>query len=193
MAKEKSAVSGLQSSDSSEKTLKTGSRSTVLAKATRKDRPEGILVVKGSQDKYDSAIKDGWIGATFFIESHGNDQDAVAEALKNTILKDLKNERGVVLKELKFHPVVEQAKLYAGFAEVTFAARDPQVFMYLSIRYGPSAVEVSCPDSIMLTAAELQNMGADASAAVQQLVGRILEMMAPEERVAALKKGLELT
>jgi hypothetical protein len=193
MAKEKSAVSGPQSPATSEKTLKTGSRSANLAQATKKSKPEGILVVRGSIEKYNEVIKDGWVGATFFIESHGNDQDTVAEALKNTILKDLKNETGVVLKELKFHPVVEQAKLYAGFAEVNFAARDPQIFMYLSIRYGPSAVEIHSPDSIMLTAAELQNMGADASSAVQTLVGRILEMMAPEDRVNALKKGLELS
>lgn len=183
MAKEKSSVNGLQSSDKTQDSKPKAGR----------DLSKGILVVKGSEDKYNSVIKEGWIGATFFIESHGNDQDTVAEALKNTILKDLKGEGGVVLKEMKFHPVVEQEKLYAGFVEVNFAARDPQVFMYLSIRYGPSAVEVSSPDSIMLTAAELQNMGADASSAVQTLVGKILEMMAPEDRVKALKKGLELT
>jgi len=158
----------------------------------KKTRPEGVLVIKGSKEKADAARKDGWIETTFFIEAHGNDQETVATALKNTLLKDLKNEKGVMVRELKFHPVVEQAKLYAGFVECNLMVRDPQVFMYLTLRYGPSAVEVLHPDTITITASEMQNMAADASGAVQTLISQILEKMAPDEREKALKKGLDL-
>ncbi len=158
----------------------------------RANRPEGVLIIKGSQEKADAARRDGWIEVTFFIESHGNDQETVAKALKNTLLKDLKNESGVVVREMKFHPVVEQAKLYAGFVECNILARDPQVFMYLTLRYGPSAVEVLHPDTITVTASELQNMAADASGAVQALISQILEKMAPEEKDKAFRKGLDL-
>jgi len=149
---------------------------------TTKTRPEGILVVKGNPEKADAAVKDGGIDTTFFIEAHGNDQEAVAQALKNTLLVDLKKEAGVTLREMKFHPVVEQNKLYAGFVECSFVVRDPQTFMYIALRYGPSAVEVHAPDNVVLTSAELQNMAADLSAAIQVLIGKILERTPQEEK-----------
>lgn len=158
----------------------------------KKERPEGILVVKGNQDAADNAIKEGGIETVFFIESHGNDQDTVAEALKSTLLKDLKSEEGVTLRIVKFHPVIEKADLYSGFVECSFVARDPQVLMYLALRYGPSAVEVLSPDNITISKAEFQNMAADSSAAVQTLIGRVMELMAPEEKTKILKEGLGL-
>jgi len=158
----------------------------------KKKRPEGILIVKGNEDKVEASLRDGGIDVNFFIESHGNDQDAVAEALKNTLLKDLRNEEGVTLKVMKFHPVIEKEKLYSGFVECSFVARDLQVLIYLALRYGPSAVEVNSPDTITITNAELQNMAADTSASVQMLIGRILELMNPEDRVKAIREGLGL-
>jgi hypothetical protein len=158
----------------------------------KKKRPEGILVVRGNEDKANSAAKHGGIETTFFIESHGNDQETVGEALKSTLLKDLKSEEGVTLRVVKFHPVVEKENLYSGFVECNFVSRDPQTLMYLALRYGPSAIEVASPDKITITASEMQNMAADASAAVQTLISRILEMMSPEDRTKALQKGLDL-
>lgn len=149
---------------------------------TGKTRPEGILVIKGSEDKATAAMKDGGIDVIFFIEAHGNDQDTVAQALKNTLLVDLRSEKGVALREMTFHPVVEKEKLYAGFVECSFVARDPQTLMYLALRYGPSAVEVLKPDNISLSASELQGMAADLSAAIQVLVGRVLERMPQDEK-----------
>ncbi len=157
-----------------------------------KKRPEGILVVRGDNKVADKALEEGGIETTFFIESHGSDQETVAEALKATLLKDLRNEDGVAVREVKFHPVIEKEKLYSGFVECNFVARDPQTVIYLSLRYGPSAIEITRPDKFTLTNGELQNIAADVSAAVQALTGRILEMMTPEERTKALKKGLEL-
>jgi hypothetical protein len=157
----------------------------------RPKRPEGVLIVKGDMDKAGEAVKDGWIDITFFIESHGNDQEAVAQALKNTLMVDLKNERGVVLREMKFHPVVEQQKLYAGFVECSFVVRDPQTLMYLALRYGPSAVEIESPDHITLTRGEMQNMAADTSAAVQVLIGKIMELMPQDERVKKLQRQIK--
>ncbi|MEM5814644.1 MAG: hypothetical protein QXD77_02405 [Candidatus Aenigmatarchaeota archaeon] len=159
----------------------------------KKKRPEGILVVKGNEDSVERALRDGGIDTNFFIESHGNDKDMVAEALKATLLRDLKAEPGVTLKVVKFHPVVEKEKLYSGFVECRFVARDPQVLLYLTLRYGPSAIEILSPDKIVITRAELQNMAADASASVQVLVGRIMELMSPADRAKALKEGLDLS
>jgi len=158
----------------------------------KKEKPEGILVVKGSQDDADAAVRDGGLDTTFFIESHGNDQETVGNALKNTLLKDLKAEEGVTLRIVKFHPVVENEKLYSGFVECNFVARDPQLLVYLSLRYGPSAVEVHSPSSVTITAAELQNMAADSSAAVQTLIGRVMELMAPDEKARIIREGLGL-
>ena len=157
-----------------------------------KKKPEGILVVKGNADKADRAARDGGIEATFYVEAHGSDQDSVAEALKGTLLRDLKNEEGVTLREVKFHPVIEKEKLYSGFVECNFVARDPQVLIYLSIRFGPSAVEVDSPDSVTLTGAELQNIAATASGAVQVLTAKIMELMSKKDRIEALEKGLKL-
>jgi hypothetical protein len=164
-----------------------GKTEEVKKTPSRKDSV-GIMVVRGSADRADAAIKDGWMDTTFFIESHGNDQEAVAQALKNTLMVDLKNEKGVVLREMKFHPVVEQQKLYAGFVECAMAIRDPQTLMFLSLRYGPSAVEVHSPDRITLTRAEMQGMAADTSAAVQVLIGKIMDLMPQDERVKKLQR-----
>jgi hypothetical protein len=157
-----------------------------------KKRPEGILVVKGNEDAADRSLREGGIEATFFIESHGNDQEAVAEALKNTLLKDMKKEEGVTLRIVKFHPVIEKEKLYSGFVEATFVARDPHVLVYMALRYGPSAVEILTHDSITITKSELQNMVADASASMQVIIGKLMESMIPEERSRVLKEGLGL-
>ncbi len=167
-----------------EKTADSGPKTKV--------RPDGIRVITGNQDKADAAAKAGGIEVTFFIEAHANDQETVGEALRATLLTDLKGEPGVTLRVAKFHPVVEKEKLYAGFVECTFVARDPQLVLYLALRYGPSAVEVASPENITITRAEMQNMAADTSAAVQMLIGRILELMSPEDRVRAIKQGLGL-
>ncbi len=164
----------------------------VNGKKEKKKRPEGILVIKGDEKKADRAMEEGGIETNLFIESHGNDRETVADALKSTLLKDLRAEEGVTVRKISFHPVVEKEKIYSGFVECNLVSRDPQVVLYLSLRYGPSAVEVVKPDEIKITNSELQNMAADASAAVQALTGRILEMMTPEERTKALKQGLEL-
>lgn len=158
----------------------------------KKKRPEGILVVKGNDEKAEAAVRDGGIDATFFIESHGNDQEAVAEALKNTLLQDFKNESGVTLRKMSFHPVIEKDKFYSGFVECNFVARDPQLLMYLALRYGPSAAEVYRPDSINITKSEFQGMLADSSASVQVLIGRILDLMHPEIKEQLLKEKLKL-
>jgi hypothetical protein len=156
----------------------------------KKQRPEGVLIVKGSADKADAAVKDGGIDTTFFIESHGNDQGAVAQALRNTLMVDFKNEKGIVMREMKFHPVVEQDKLYAGFVECSFIVRDPQLLMYLALRYGPSAVEVHHPDNVSLSRGELQGMAADTSSAVQVLIGKIMELMPQDEKVKAVQRQI---
>jgi hypothetical protein len=163
-----------------------------MASEKKKKRPEGILVVKGDSDAADKALEEAGIDATFFIESHGNDQDAVADALKNTLMKDLKAEEGVVLRIMKFHPVVEKEKLYSGFVECNFVARDPQTLMYLALRYGPSAVEITHPDEVRLSQAELQNMVADTSASVQVIIGKLMEKMVPEEKAKVFREGLGL-
>ncbi len=161
-------------------------------KKGKKERPEGILIIRGDEEKAEKSVREGGIDATFFIESHGPDRETVAEALKNTLIKDLRNERGVVVRDMKFHPVVEKEKIYSGFVECNFVARDFQTLLYLALRYGPSAVEILQPDRITLERAEMQGTVADVSAAVQALVGKILELMAPEERTKVLRKGLGL-
>lgn len=158
----------------------------------RKNRPDGILIVRGSEEKADRAMTEGGIEAIFFIESHGNDRESVGEALKNTLLKDLRNEEGVSLRVARFHPVVEKEKLYSGFVECDFVARDTQTVLYLALRYGPSAVEIVAPDCVTLNRSELQNMVADTSAATQVMIGRIFDLMSPEDRSKALKEGLGL-
>lgn len=157
-----------------------------------KKRPEGIMVLKGSDEKADAALRDGGIDVIFFIESHGNDQQAVADGLKNTLINDFKNERGVTLRKMSFHPVIEKEKFYSGFVECDFVARDPQLLMYLALRYGPSAVEVLKPDNINITGSEFQGMLADASASVQVLIGRTLELMHPEVKNQVFKDKLGL-
>jgi len=158
----------------------------------KKERPEGMLIIKGNEEKANESVKNGGIETTFFIESHGNDQQAVADALKNTLLNDFKNEKGVILRKMAFHPVVEKEKLYAGFVECDFVARDPQILMYLALRYGPSAVDISAPDSVNITAGELQEMIADTSASVQVLIGKILDLMNPQDRQKILREKLNI-
>ena len=161
-------------------------------KEEKKKKPEGILVIKGNDEKVDRMIKAGGIEAIFYIESHGTDKSSVGDALKNTILNDLKNEEYLEVRTINFHPVLEKDKFYSGFVECNFAARDFRSLVYLSTRYGPAAIEIIYPDSVNLNKGEIQALLADVSASVQGLTAKIMELMSPELRTKVLKKGLDL-
>lgn len=163
-----------------------------FSKPEKKKRPEGIMVVRASKEKADRMRQDGGIEAIFFIESHSDTKDTAAEALQQTILQDLKNERNIAVREVKFHPVVEREKIYSGFVEVDFVSKDFRTLIYLTIRYGPAAIEISHPDSASMDRAEMQTALADISAAVQGFTGRILELMTPEQRSKTLREGLDM-
>jgi|GEM_PF-1696763 len=160
-----------------------------------KKRPEGIMVVKGKDEAVDKIVTEGGIEARFFIESHGAKgagKEEVAEALKNTILKDLRNEQDVAVREIKFHPVIQNQGMYSGFVEVDFASPELRNMVYLATRYGPAAVEIIHPDSVSLSKSDLQNMLADISAVVTGLSARVMELMSPEQRDKAIRKGVGL-
>jgi hypothetical protein len=158
----------------------------------KKKRPEGILVVRASKEKADRVLADGGIETVFFIESHSDTKDTAAEALQQTILHDLRNERDIAVREVKFHPVVEQEKIYSGFVEVDFVSKDFRTLIYLTLRYGPAAIEISHPDSITMGRAEMQNTLADISAAVQGFTVKILGLMTQEQRSKTLREGLDM-
>ena len=161
-------------------------------KEEEKKKPEGILVIKGSDEKVERLVRGGGIEAIFYIESHGSDKSSVGDALKNTILNDLKSEEHVEVRAIKFHPVLEKDEFYSGFVECTFAARDFRSLIYLATRYGPAAIEIVHPDSITLNKGEVQALLADVSASVQGLTAKIMELMSPELRTKVLKEGLDL-
>jgi len=153
-------------------------------------RPEGILVVRGNQEVADKLAAEGAIETRLFIESHGNDKNHVAQGLKNTILNDLRNEKNVAVREVKFHPVVVENNLYAGFTECDLVVRDFRTLLFLTTRYGPSAVEILSPDSVKLTLPDMQAILADVSGVIQSLSTQVLGLMADEKRKKIFKEGL---
>ncbi|MBN2517240.1 MAG: hypothetical protein JXB14_00180 [Candidatus Altiarchaeota archaeon] len=163
-----------------------------MAKEGKKEKPEGILVIKGNDEKVDELVDGGGIEALFYIESHGMDKSSVADALKNTILNDLKNEEHILVRSIKFHPVIEKDKFYSGFVECDFATKDLRSLVYLATRYGPAAIEIMHPDSVTLEKGEMQALLADVSASVQGLTTKIMELMTPELRTKVLRDGLGL-
>jgi hypothetical protein len=163
---------------------------TELDFGEKKKRTDGILVVKGNEEKANNLVRQGGIDVNFFIESHGLDKEKVSEALQNTVLKDLKNEERLIVREINFHPVIDKEGMYSGFVEANFVAKDLRGLIYLCTRYGPAAIEVLKPDSLTIERGELQNLLADVSANTTVLTNKIMELMTPEAKTKALSEGL---
>ena len=157
-----------------------------------KEKPEGILVVRGKKDKFEQAVREGAIEVRLYIESHGQKKEEVADALKNTILNDLKQEKSIKLDEIKFHPVVQKGEFHSGFVECHLAFDDIRALVYVVARYGPSAVEVLSPDKVTLNKGEMQALLSDMSSVVQGLSAKVLELMTPELRDKVLREGLNM-
>jgi hypothetical protein len=93
------------------------------------------------------------IQATFYIEAQGTQGQAVEDALRSMV-EGLRREEGVEVKKESFEEAVKDGDLYSATAEVDMGFGDFKTYILMVIKYGPSAVEVSRPEELVLPANE---------------------------------------
>ena len=115
-------------------------------------------------------LEKGWIKAWMMFEVQAVDKDVCSEALKKHIEKMLKREdvRLLESKSTKVEklPPPEQFKkaleakgiknLFSQVSEITVLVKNFESLMHVVINYGPTAIEITAPDKIVLNLREMQ-------------------------------------
>lgn len=109
-------------------------------------------------------MKDGWIKVGFMIEAMAISGEAVESALKKHVEK-MEKEKGVLIIKKDFKPNTEVEKPlpniekgYSQVVDVELVAESFDKLVYMSMNYGPSAIEILEPDKITLDFGEAQGI-----------------------------------
>jgi hypothetical protein len=97
------------------------------------------------------------IRAMFVIEVIGRPPEYLTETL-NEMVKKIKEEKGVVVKNDKINPPVlmkDQKDFYTSFAEVEVETENTLYLAVLIFKYMPAYIEIISPQNISLTNGDL--------------------------------------
>jgi hypothetical protein len=97
------------------------------------------------------------IRAMFVIEVIGRPPEYLTETL-NEMVKKIKEEKGVVVKNDKINPPVlmkDQKDFYTSFAEVEVETENTLYLAILMFKYMPAYIEIISPQNISLTNGDL--------------------------------------
>lgn len=119
------------------------------------------------REKAEDLMARGWIKAWFAFEVQAADKKLAQEALPKHVQK-LGGLNGVKILKTNIAPIEEidapeqwksqgLDKLFSQIAEVIVLAQTFDVLLYITLNYGPSAVEVLGPDKIVLKMGDAQN------------------------------------
>lgn len=93
------------------------------------------------------------IRGVFYIESQGNRADVVKAALENLIRNFKKEEKTRILKS-ETSELREENGMFSVAGEVEVKFEDLGTYLASAIRYGPSAIEILEPESLVLSVKE---------------------------------------
>lgn len=93
------------------------------------------------------------IQGIFYLEAQGNREDVVKGSLAN-LVKKLKQEEKVRVERESLDEVVKEGEMFSTTAEVEVEFEDLTTYLLNAIRYGPSAIEVSGPQKLVVSAQE---------------------------------------
>jgi hypothetical protein len=98
------------------------------------------------------------IEATFFIEVHSNLREVTRSSLERMIEKLESEEAGVEVLDVEFDEILEEEGTFSQTVEVDLRFGSLQDYLMTAIRYGPSAIEVTHPEEVVLSAEEFARL-----------------------------------
>jgi len=141
----------------------------------------------------DKLLSEGCLHARMFVEVQGNDKDACQKALERTIFDSLVEEESVTVLNVKFYELQKDAKdeFFSGVVEIDLLFRDFRWFINVTMRYGPSAIEIIEPHNVKLNLDEMQSILADVSELSQTFSSQILTLLRDDERKEIYSKVIK--
>ncbi len=138
-------------------------------------------------------LSEGGILARLYLEVQGNDKEAAQKALEGTIYERMNAEPHAKLLEVKMFDIeqTEGTEHFSGVSEVKLIADDYRAFVNLSMRYGPTGIEILEPLEIMLNTDQMHAIVGDASGIMQMFSNQIITMLKDPERAALYKQMME--
>jgi hypothetical protein len=129
-------------------------------------------------------LSEGCLHARIFMEVQGNDKEACQKALERTVFDSLVEEENVTVLNVKFFELQKDAKdeFFSGVVEIDLLFRDFRWFVNVTMRYGPSAIEIIDPHQVKLNLDEMQSVLADVSELSQTFSSQILALLRDDER-----------
>jgi transcription antitermination factor NusG len=116
------------------------------------------------EEKVKKKMKDGWIKSWMMIEVLATSEEATKEALKHHIER-MGNENKTLLIKTDFQdvqeiekPVPQVEKGYSQVVELELLTETFDKLMFLTMNYGPSAVEILEPNNIKMDMGEAQGI-----------------------------------
>ena len=89
----------------------------------------------------------GWLHCKLVIEVVGKPESYVEETMR-TLLKKLREEKGLEIIEGQVHKPKEEANFFSSFVELECVVQDLSMFTTLCFEYMPSSVEIVKPDEL---------------------------------------------
>jgi hypothetical protein len=138
----------------------------------------------------DKLLSEGCLHARMFVEVQGNDKEACKVALERTIFDSLVEEESVTVLNVKFYELQKDSKdeFFSGVVEIDLLFRDFRWFINVTMRYGPSAIEIIEPHHVKLNLDEMQSILADVSELSQTFSSQILTLLRDDERKEIYRK-----
>ena len=109
-------------------------------------------------------LKDGWIKSWMMIEVLAVSREAAQESLKNHIERMKKEDKTYIIKEdfqdIKEieNPMKDVDKGFSQVVELELLTQNYEKLMFLTLNYGPSALEILEPDKIKMDLGEAQGI-----------------------------------
>ncbi|MFH1404036.1 MAG: hypothetical protein ABIH11_07195 [Candidatus Altiarchaeota archaeon] len=141
----------------------------------------------------EAKLGEGGVIARLYLEVQGNDKEAAQKALESTIFEKMNSEPMMDLLEAKLYDIEESEdkKFFSGVAEVKLIADDFRSFINVSMRYGPTAIEIIEPDEVSLDLDKMHAIAGDVSSMMQLFSNQIISMLKDPERAALYRQMIE--
>ena len=116
------------------------------------------------EEQVKKKIKDGWIKSWMMIEVLAVNKKAAEESLKGHLDKMKKENKTLVIKEdykgaqEVDKPMPDIEKGFSQVVEIELLTENYEKLMFLTMNYGPSALEILEPDNIKMDLGEAQGI-----------------------------------
>jgi len=117
-----------------------------------------------NEEQVKKKLRDGWIKSWMMIEVLAISKEATEEALKNHIERMKKENKTTIIKD-DFQeirevdkPMQNVEKAYSQVVELDILTENYEKLMFLTMNYGPSAVEILEPSTIKMDMGEAQGI-----------------------------------